>query len=253
MRIEELKERLQNIGIAVSEKTLRRWGAEGFIHDHLPTTKLPGIGRGNIEEWPEESFEEAAAFHEVRYSGIIKARALSLEKVAEIKATAGRLLTSPAIFFELPSELTIITPPCLIFDVQTLELTLKDNELNSLAVAWIAAKEKARQTEKVSNQVRVTVDWYYNSPYEPPVYRSMLIPELHETAKIANQLSEMTRRVDRFLDSLASQHDDEKHARIRTNRDETRFTHSEPRLEPSQSNKDEFVVFLHSFQEFTEA
>ena len=65
MRIEELKERLQNIGIAVSEKTLRRWGAEGFIHDHLPTTKLPGIGRGHIEEWPKESFEEAAAFSAV--------------------------------------------------------------------------------------------------------------------------------------------------------------------------------------------
>ncbi len=47
MRIEELKERLQNIGIAVSEKTLRRWGAGGFIHDHLSTMKLPGIGRGN--------------------------------------------------------------------------------------------------------------------------------------------------------------------------------------------------------------
>jgi hypothetical protein len=102
VRIEELKERLQNVGIAVSEKTLRRWGAEGFIHDHLSTTKLPGIGRGNVEEWLEESFEEAAAFHEVRYIGIVKPRALTKEMFETIKDRAEDIYTTGSVICIIP-------------------------------------------------------------------------------------------------------------------------------------------------------
>ena len=268
MRIEELKERLQNIGIAVSEKTLRRWGAEGFIQDHLPATKLPRIGRGNIEEWPEESFEEAAAFQAVRHSGITKQEAIfSAEKVAEIKQTAHCLFESPKIFFKSPSEFTIVTPPQFIFDTQALELTVKDHELNNLAVTWIGAKEKARkiaskerarqfmdkaqQKEEFSNRVKVIIDWYYDPPYVPFAYRS-LIPELHETTKRVNQPKEMARKIDQLSDQLIGQLDDEERERSRTERDAMRFTRGEPRLESLQSNKDKLVVFLYSHQEFIE-
>lgn len=271
MRIEELKERLQNIGIAVSEKTLRRWGAEGFIHDHLPATKLPGIGRGNIEEWPEESFEEAAAFSAVLHSGITKQEAMfSAEKIAEIKDAAQHLFESENIFFESPSEFTILTPPQFIFDTQALELTVKDNRLNNLAVTWIAAREKARQIaakdraglfvdkaqqkEEFSRRVKVVVDWYYYPPYEPPTYGSMLGREFHDSTKIANQLNESTTKVDRVFDNLTGS--DEERERIRTDREAKRFTRGEPRVEPAQSTestKDELVVFLHSHREFIEA
>jgi hypothetical protein len=269
MRIEELKERLQNIGIDVSEKTLRRWGADGFIHDHLPTTKLPGIGRGNIEEWLEESFEEAAAFSAVRHSGITKQEAiLSAEKVAEIKEAAHCLFESPKIFFKSPSEFTIVTPPQFIFDTQALELTVKDHELNNLAVTWIGAKEKARkiaskeragqfidkaqQKEEFSNRVKVIIDWYYDPPYVPIACRSMLIPELDEIIGRVNQPKEMARKIDRLSDQLIGQLDDEERERSRTERDAMRFTRGEPRLESLRSNKDELVVFLYSHQEFIE-
>lgn len=269
MRIDELTERLQNIGIDVSEKTLRRWGRKGFTRDHLPTTKLPGIGRGNIEAWLEESFEEAAAFSAVLHSGITKQEAMfSAGKVAEIKQTASCLFESPKIFFKSPSEFTIVTPPQSIFDTQALELTVKDHELNNLTVTWIAAREKARQIsakdraglfvdkaqqkEEFSRHVKVIIDWYYDPPYVPLVCCSKLIPELDEITKKVNQPKEMARKIDRLSDQLIGQLGDEERERSRTERDAMRFTRGEPRLESLQSNKDKLVVFLYSHQEFIE-
>jgi hypothetical protein len=52
------------------------------------------------------------------------------------------LYESPKIFFKSPSEFTIVTPPQVIFDQQALELTVKDDELNNLAVTWMSAKER---------------------------------------------------------------------------------------------------------------
>jgi hypothetical protein len=59
MHIEELREQLQEMGVNVSEKTLRRWGDNGIIENHR--RNLPHTGRGNAEDWPEEALEEAAA------------------------------------------------------------------------------------------------------------------------------------------------------------------------------------------------
>jgi hypothetical protein len=192
-------------------------------------------------------------------TGAAKLGTISVERVAEIKKTARRLFESPKIFFESPSEFTIVTPPKFIFDTQALELTVKDNGLNNLAVTWIAAREKVRQykekaqeNRKISDRVKVIVDWYYNPPYKPPTFYSKLIPELPQTTKIANQLNEMTRRVDEFIDGRIGQLEDEERERIRTERDAKRFTRGKPRLEPLRSNRDELVVFLHSHQEFME-
>jgi hypothetical protein len=59
MRIEELRKRLSNVSVEISEKTLRRWGKNGVITDHQQN--LPGTGRGHYEDWPEKALEEAAA------------------------------------------------------------------------------------------------------------------------------------------------------------------------------------------------
>jgi len=60
--MEEFKEGLQQIGADVSEKTLRRWGDIDIITDHQRYSGefRPGRGRGNVEDWPEESLLQAA-------------------------------------------------------------------------------------------------------------------------------------------------------------------------------------------------
>jgi hypothetical protein len=62
----------------------------------------------------------------------------------------------------------------------------------------------------------------------------------------------MARRIDRLSNQLIGQLDDEERERSRTERNAMRFARGEPRLESSQSNKDELVVFLYSHQEFIE-
>jgi len=86
MQIEELKKRLDNVGIDVSVRTLRRWGEHGYITDHKK--RAIERGRGHTEYWSEESFEEAAAFWAVRRSCVVRQKELlSAEKVTQISQT----------------------------------------------------------------------------------------------------------------------------------------------------------------------
>jgi hypothetical protein len=276
MRIEELKKRLQNVGIDVSERTLRRWGEKGYITDHHK--RAIERGRGHIEGWNEESFEEAAAFWAVRHSGVVQQKELlSAEKVTQIKKAAHRLFESINIFFESPSEFVIVTPPKFIFDVQALELTVKDNDLNNLAVTWIAARERARRyktrarwyrtrrdktrrhTSKTqlkrafSKRVKIIIDWHYDPLYALSSYHSMLIPELDQIRRQISQPKEMARKIELFTDQFIGRLGDAERDRIQAERDATRFWRGTPRLKLLTSNKYELVVFLHSHQEFMEA
>ena len=106
MNIKELKKRLDEIGIKVSEKTLRRWGDKGLIKNHLPQSVR--TGRSHSEEWREDAFEEAAAVWALRYRGLVKA--LSKEKIDEIRRVAERVYASPKVCHELPPEIKITTP-----------------------------------------------------------------------------------------------------------------------------------------------
>jgi hypothetical protein len=248
MKITELKKRLHNVGVDVSEKTLRRWGTQGIIKDHKKP-KGAWTGRGHEEKWHEKSFEEAAAFWAVRDSGIVPPRSISAKKVAEIKNAAYLLFESKDIFFESSSEFTIVTPPRLIFDAQKLKLTVNYTELNNLAVTWIAAVEKAKQIIRISERVEVILDWYYVPPYKPPSVPSSIIP-LDSGTKMLQQMYEVIRKAEQTMLR------DEEYKRIQI---EDRLIRGEPRLKPLQSNgddlsnRDKLTIFLYSHQEFMDA
>jgi hypothetical protein len=266
MNIKELLQRLREIGIDIDVSTLRRWADKGLITNHV--AKSIQTGRGHQEEWLEDSFFDAAAFWGVRHCGITKS--FSTKEIEEVKARTRRLFESPDIFFESPSELTTITPPSHIFDVQTLEFKVQDTELNNLAVAWIAAREKARrckttakrygtrrlkkarhhvdQKKKFSKRVEIIVDWFYNPRYSPRISSSKLIPQLDDVLYRADLPKKMANKIDYISQQLIQQLDKDERKRVQVESEKMRFVRGEPRLKPSYSHKDELVVFLHSYQ-----
>ncbi len=248
MRIEELKNRLHDIGVDRSEKTLRTWGDRGFIADHQP--QLATTGRGNEEEWPDEAFEEAAAYYQILHCGIVKRKDLSIEKVAEIKQIAERVFLSPKMFREMPSGFAITTAPQFIFDFQALELiAVKDTKLNELVVTWIAAKEKAKRNKQISDPVRVIIDWNYDPNYDAQIYSS-LIPELYSASDKGNPMLKALANLKKTMDKpneavkAASMILERIGSGIDPSEIEKGFTRRRISLEPSESGSDELVVYL---------
>lgn len=154
MQIGELRARLQEIGVPISEKTLRRWGENGLIKDH--ELNLPGRGRGNKEEWGEQALEDAAAVWAVSNCGIMKPRALDKEIRLGIKIIAQHVFQSPTVIQEVPEHLVVTTPnPKSFYNFRSLKTKIVDNDaLNDLAVAWIAAKAKIRNNEAAREEAR---------------------------------------------------------------------------------------------------
>jgi hypothetical protein len=248
MRIEELKNRLHDIGVDRSEKTLRTWGDRGFITDHQP--QLVTTGRGNEEEWPEEAFGEAAAYYQILHRGIVKRKDLPVEKVAEIKQIAERVLLSPKMFREMPSGFAITTAPQFIFDFQALELTaVKDSALNELVVTWIAAKEKAKRNKQISDHVRVVIDWNYDPKCDTQIYSS-LIPDLYSASDQGNPMSKALANLKKTMDKpyevvkAASMMLGRIGSGIDPSEIEKGFTRRRIFVEPSESGSDELVVYL---------
>jgi hypothetical protein len=173
MRIQELMELLLQLGVIVSEKTLRRWGESGIIKDHLPN--LPGTGRGNAEDWPQKALEEAAAVWAIRHCGVIKPNALNTEMILKIKDQANDVYDKAYVICEIPPIIRCFgglqpRQHPLLFKTQFVsaygpkEGHKKMNEtillfpgeteeeradvLNKLVKVWIAAVEKVRYTER---------------------------------------------------------------------------------------------------------
>jgi hypothetical protein len=168
MSIEELKKHLHDIGVDFSEKKLRRLGEQGFIKDH--EWKLVSTGRGNEEEWSDQSFIETAALWAVRRiakkqadKGARKLKKLSAEETREIKLIAKSVFESPPrVFHEVPSEFTITTPdPEFVYDFRALKTkVVQDGDLNDLVITWIAAREKARLGVPVRPAATIIVNWW---------------------------------------------------------------------------------------------
>jgi hypothetical protein len=160
MRREELKERLQQIGANASEKTLRRWGETHIIGDHLPYsgTFRPGRGRGNAEDWPEESFLQAAGVVAMQQ---VSATRLTVPELRSLRITGDAIhkrglckpiypdltklieMTSPLQSLRLRQDAVGLYMPkdfvTLAFGVND-----KDPRLHELYATYICAKEKAR-------------------------------------------------------------------------------------------------------------
>lgn len=300
MKNQEFIEKLNKFGIKTTIYTLKRWAKQGIIPPYkikIQKKKKRRHGRpkkgeeqkteeetkyGRYIDWSKNALEEVVAFYALRDSGIAKQKNITAEKVAEIKNTARLLFNSKKIFFESSSEFTskftIVTPPRRIFDAQELEMTVKENKLNNLAVTWIAARERARWCMKdhpeeerarlcVKNpqRVKVILDWYYEPPdydhsYDQTAHRSWLAPPITMTEYHDRIMSvktkpfdEIRRGVDQVIDDAIDNIDDEEEReQIRIERETSRLTRGKPRLEPSESDRDELVVFLHSHRELIE-
>jgi hypothetical protein len=158
MRREELKERLQQIGADVSEKTLRRWGENGIIKDHRKG--LSGKGRGNAEDWPEESFLQAAGVIAMQQASTTRLNVSELKslrmmgdeihKRGRCKPTYPHLrklieMISPLESLRLRQDFVNLPMPkecvTLAFDVDD-----EDPRHHDLYATYLCAKEKARHS-----------------------------------------------------------------------------------------------------------
>ena len=81
----------------------------------------------------------------------------STEGIHEIKKIAGQVSKSAEVIHELPPGFVLTTPnPSHVYSFQDLETKIvKDRHLNQLAVAWIAARAKARNNEQLTKRLGV--------------------------------------------------------------------------------------------------
>ncbi|MGZ4865361.1 MAG: hypothetical protein ACXV7G_10675 [Halobacteriota archaeon] len=105
MHIEELLEKLANIGVNISRKTLRRWADQSLISNHAP--KKFYKGRGHAETWPPEAFEEAAAVWAVTRAA---KKRLSRNKIKEISIAAQQVFRTPQADYEWSRDVALSGP-----------------------------------------------------------------------------------------------------------------------------------------------
>jgi hypothetical protein len=135
------------------EKTLIRWA---YFDEVIckPERHEQGKGRGKTSDWPDEVVEEAAAVWAIRNCDIVKKNALSPKIILDIGGIAQRAFASPDAIHVLPDDVVFTTPnPRSVYDFSTLETRLvKDQDLNTLIVKWIAAKARVRNNEKAGEE-----------------------------------------------------------------------------------------------------
>ncbi|MGZ4865190.1 MAG: hypothetical protein ACXV5H_11435 [Halobacteriota archaeon] len=105
MYIEELLQKLADVGVDVSRKTLRRWADQGLISNRKQC--FPPRGRGNTENWPFEAFEEAAAVWAVKKAA---EKRLSLDEIKNISTAALQVFRTPQANYEWSQDVDLCGP-----------------------------------------------------------------------------------------------------------------------------------------------
>lgn len=209
----QLIRKLETLGVPVPIATLRLWASEDIIpnyEEHGPANKprlkklvgaRPKEGSDaakkrqekmqKLEEdgekvrpgrpcslWLPETVEQAAAVWAVRYSGLIKPRALTTEMIKVIKRAAAMLDERPFAIYTLPSvtgplstqhidlesiEMTFVSENCDGLDLfPGKKYTEKAACLNELVVSWVAAREKVRAWAAKGMSATYIVEHYPN-------------------------------------------------------------------------------------------
>jgi hypothetical protein len=167
--------------IQIPKNTIKRWAfTEGVIPK--PTT-LERKGRGFTSNWRKNGVKETVAVWAVRDlakkqadKGVRKRKKLSAEEIHKVRKIAKRVFKSPEVLHELPPELMITTPnPLFMYDFRALKTKVVDDDnLNDLVITWIAAREKAQRNIRILQRVRVTINWFGESPHPLPPLSSVL-------------------------------------------------------------------------------
>jgi len=181
MNISEVVVRLRKLSVDIPKNTIKRWA---FTEKVIPKPTTPRLkGRGLKSNWREGVVREIAAVWAVRAlakkqadEGARKRKNLSAEEIREIRKIAKRVFRSPEVLHELPSQFTIATPnPRFIYDFRALKTkVVEDDHLHDLIITWIAAREKAQRNIKISQRVRVIINWSGEAPYPLPPLSSVL-------------------------------------------------------------------------------
>jgi hypothetical protein len=205
----QLIRKLETLGAPVPIATLRLWASEGIISNY----EEPGLNNKprlkklvgarpkegsdaakkrqekmqKLEEngekvrpgrpcslWLPETVEQAAAVWAVRYSGLIKPRALKTKMIEVIRRAATTLYERPFAVYTLPPvtgplstrnvaaediKMKFVSEDCDGLDLFPGEnSTAKADCLNELVETWVAAKEKVKQWEYDGIDAQIEAD-----------------------------------------------------------------------------------------------
>jgi hypothetical protein len=171
LNIKKLLRRLSKIGVDISERTLRDWAEKGVITGPkaVPRKKSkrgwPSKGSkdaseierrkpGRLYEWPEISYEEAAAVWSIRNLSLqLGSKYKTNEAIIELRREAEYFYST----LELPDHLfsSWFWP-----DSSKKELGPK---IKKELVAWVSAIEKARKTVRLDIPVKTVFRWLSNA------------------------------------------------------------------------------------------
>ena len=149
MDIEKFRERLTNIGVSVSAKTLRRWADDDLITNHRE--KVAKTGRGNTEDWPPEAVEEAAALWAVKRAA---EKRLSPKTIKEIRVVAQRVFFTPQARYEWSTDVDLSGPtpayasvfePGKRYGYRVLEMDLRDDDVFGLFDRLVELRKGTRR------------------------------------------------------------------------------------------------------------
>lgn len=151
MDIEKFRERLTNIGVSVSAKTLRRWADDDLIINHREG--VAKTGRGNAEDWPPEAVEEAAALWAVKRAA---EKRLSPKTTKEIRVVAQRVFFTPQARYEWSTDVDLSgpTPPYApVFEpgkrygygYRVLKMDLRDDDVFGLFDRLVELRKETRR------------------------------------------------------------------------------------------------------------
>lgn len=157
-----LHKRLRTLGITIPEGTLRRWVHEGIIP--RPSSKHKGIGGGSgrFSDWPEETVERAAIVYVLRHSDTAWAKPTA-QAIIETKKVVDKFYAIIRESKETGDVSLLEKLDALLIWEETPDgkrgMMYASYGLHPLVVIWIAALEKIRNNNALSEHYEVTFNW----------------------------------------------------------------------------------------------
>lgn len=175
MKIAKLRTNLSELGADVSERTLRSWASKRWIPGPAATPRKtrrtvgrPRLGAqnkstvergspGRYYEWPQESYEDAAAVWTISHIG---RRSENGQTTSKVDITQIRLVARH-LYEDLRKD-----PDSANFGLHdvvkpsdNLGLDRRNRDLAPLVVLWITAIEKSRKKEQLDTPVKAVFQW----------------------------------------------------------------------------------------------
>ncbi|MEI7827759.1 MAG: hypothetical protein WCI87_08215 [Euryarchaeota archaeon] len=174
MNLKQFQSQLRKLGVNIPQGTLKRWAYDGLIPRPKRYKKGRGGGRGRAASWDRAAIAEVAALWAIRNAGGHKLLQ-SKKRIDVIRHAADylfrgerSLMFDPIILLTDPNATWQSVKVRYInenFPASDLELfpgknlTEQSDALNTLVVAWICAKEKARRKKSMLQPARVVMHW----------------------------------------------------------------------------------------------